>query len=389
MKKILYSLLSLSFILASCSKEMDDIDNEISKIQDQDKVNAEFIRTRPNAPEAYTLTDADYELSSDEDVAKYKSFSSYKPAKDFLPEILYSLFSGEDAQALMTTYDYYSKPVVDEANARMIKDGENETVNEYAEMGQRNTNFDDEDEAEALIGKLLDRKDYTNTVGEEKTVSYTLYEKNLTNYIRVNADKTSEVVGYDENAEELTHEQYDKVGAGKYNSFYTQANALSDLITLADLESATLPITYSCIVYKNYNTEYIVYLSDGMKWMVKQSVMPVAEELNYALNDEDISLSYWWADPAIKITLGADDYELYPETSKYGNFDLRSGKVPGTDVQLRVDMLGNMLDTNHSPIIEGEQYLVSYVYYDGGSGVGQDRIVKKDGSWTMYVAPAN
>ncbi|MBT7396056.1 MAG: hypothetical protein HN778_14590, partial [Prolixibacteraceae bacterium] len=313
---------------------------------------------------------------SNESVGNYKNFSGYDLPKDFLPEILYKKFTAEDAQSMMITYNFYSKPVVDEDNAYEVSD------NDYDEMGQGYGNFEDEDVAEALIGKLLDRQVFADEAGAEMTAQYILYAKYVTRYIQVNADGTSEVVSYASDAVEVTDAIYEATGNGKYKNFYRISNALEDLAQYA-IDNGTAPITYSALVYGNYLDTYVVYLYNGINWVVKQSVMPVSEELNYSLNANDITQSFWWADPAIKISLGGDDYALFSTTSKYGNFDLRSGQTPGTDNDLLVEMIGDMLDANHGAV-ENQQYLVSFAYYDGSNGIGTRRLIKSGGTWSEY-----
>lgn len=378
MKKILFLLIAaLAIVFTSCDP-MDDINNEIDTDLEAADRDALFLKDLEIAPEAYTLTDEDYELSSDEGVADYKNFSAYALPKDHLPEILNQKFSGEDAQAMMVTYNFYSKPEVDKENAYGLSD------EEYTSMGATYGNFDDEDEAEALIAKLLDRVLYADEAGAEKTVEYTLYSKYEDRFIKVNEDGTSEVVGYTEDAVVVTDDIFEATGNGKYKNFYTIEDALEDLAKYAVDSSVVLPVTYSALVYKNYLSEYIVYLFDGSNWMAKQSLMPRSEPLNYALDASDISKSYWWADPAIKITLGGDDYAVHTATAKYGNFDLRSGKEPGTDTNLLISMLGDMLDANHDAV-ENQQYLVSYAYYDGSNGIGTKRLIKEGGTWKEFV----
>jgi hypothetical protein len=372
MKKILF-IATIAFGFFACNP-MQDINDEIDKSQDAENEKAVFLKDRMVAPAAYTLTEDDYKLSSNESVSKYKSFSKYALPKDYLPEILNQKFSGEDAQSMMVTYDFYSKPKKDYIHAYEISD------EEYGEMGQSHKNFSDEDVAEALIGKLLDRKVYSDEPGAEMTAKYVLFSKYETRYIKVNADGTSEEVAYDKNAVEVTDEIYEETGNGKYKTFYTIDAALEDLAKYA-IDNGTAPITYAGTVYKNYIDTYVVYLFSGTNWVVKQSVMPVSEELNYSLNEDDITKSYWWADPAIKITLTADDYALYPETSKYGNFDLRSGKTPGTDHDKLIEMISGMLDANYT-IVEGQEYLVTYNYYDGSSGAANIRLIKNGGNWS-------
>lgn len=376
MKKILFLLIAaLAIVFTSCDP-MEEINNDIDKDLAAADKDALFLKDLEIAPEAYTLTDEDYELSSDEGVAKYKNFSAYALPKDHLPEILNQKFSGEDAQAMMVTYNFYSKPAVDKDNAYVISD------DEYDDMGASYGSFDNEDEAEALIGKLLDRKVYAEEAGAEMTVEYILYTKNEDRFIQVNADSTSEEVGYTSDAVVVTDDIYEATG-NTYYSFTYISDALEDLAKYAVDSAVALPITYSALVYKNYIPTYVVYMHNGTNWLVKQSLMPTSEPLNYALDAEDISQSYWWADPAIKIALTSEDYASNEFTAKYGNFDLRSGNTPGTDEDMLIDMLGEMLDLNHNAV-ENQQYLVSYAYYDGSNGVGTMRIIKEGGDWKEY-----
>lgn len=378
MKKILFiATLAIAVIFNACTPmedTMQGINDELDKALVGDNEKALFLKDRAIAPAAYTLTDEDYELSSNDGVSDNKNFSKYALPKDYLPEILNLKFSAEDAQSMLVTYNFYSSPVVDEDNAYEISD------DDYTSMGQGYGNFSDEDVAESLIGKLFDRIVYADEAGAEKTAQYVLYDNDVDRFIKVNADGTSEEVSYDSDAVVVTDEIYEATGNGNYNTFYTIYDALEDLAKYAT-DSATAPITYSAVVYKNYIDTYIVYLFNGTNWIAKQSVMPTSEELNYALNEEDITQSTWWADPAIKITLTSEDYALYPETAKYGNFDLRSGKTPGTDNDKFIEMITGMLDANYS-VIEGQQYLVTYLYYDGGSGVTAMRLVKESGTWS-------
>jgi len=376
MKKILFLLIAALAIVFTACDPMEDINDEIDIDLDAADRDALFLKDLQVAPEAYTLTDEDYELSSDEGVAKYKNFSAYALPKDHLPEILNQKFSGEDAQAMMVTYNFYSKPVVDKDNAYEISD------DEYDDMGAGYGNFDNEDEAEALIGKLLDRKIYAEEAGAEMTVEYTLYTKNEDRFIQVNADGSSEEVDYTSDAVVVDSAIYEATG-NTYYSFTYISDALEDLAKYAVDSAVALPITYSALIYRNYVPTYVVYMYNGTNWEVKQSLMPVSEPLNYALDASDISKSYWWADPAIKITLGGDDYAVHDATAKYGNFDLRSGKEPGTDKDLLVSMLGDMLDANHNAV-ENQQYLVSYAYYDGSNGIGTIRLIKEGGVWKEY-----
>ncbi len=375
MKKLaLLNIFLVALFFTSCEPN-ELIYEELDNATVQEDLLYEYNIGKEVAGDAYTLTDDDYALSSNEDIAKYKNFSSSNLPKDYLPEILNAKFTAEDGFAMSVTYNYYEKPTVDENSAHEISD------EEYGSMGRSYSNFDDEEAAEALIAKLLDRTTYNNEAGDETTVLYTLYAKSQTRYVKVNADKTTEVLDYSSDAYELVDADYADLGYGKYNNFSYIDQAEAGAVELATLRSHSLPKEYSCLVYSNYLDKYVVYIFDGTNWQVKQSVMPVSEALNFALNTEDVTNSTWWADPALKITLGVADYDLYSETAKYQNFDLRGSVAPGTDRDKLIEMITGMLDANHSPV-DDQQYLVSYAYYDGGNGVGTVRLVRTAGVWS-------
>ncbi len=278
----------------------------------------------------------------------------------------------------MVTYDFYDPPFVDKENAREIED------DEYGEMGQRYSNFEDEDEAEALIAKLLDRKEYVEDAGTEMTVKYIKFETNEIRYIKINEDFSAEVLDYASDAVEVTDEIYEATGNGNYYNFYRVDNALEDLAQYVEDNGISTPITYAAEVYQNFLDTYVVFVFNGTNWEVRESVIEVTEELNYSVNEDDITQSYWWADPAIKISLTTADYDSNDLTSRYNNFDLRSGQTPGPDRAKLVEMIGEMLDANHNAV-ENQQYLVTYAYYDGSSGTATIRIIKEGGTWREYT----
>lgn len=377
MKKILFiATVAIGFIFSACNP-MQDIMDELDSSYAADDARALFLKDKLVAPAAYTLTDADYALSSNANVSKYKNFSATDLPKDNLPEILNKKFSAQNSQAMKVTYNFYSKPYVDVAKAYKI------STADYTSMGQTYGNFSDDAVAQVLIGRLFDRVMYAKDAGTEKTAVYIKYQTNMTRYVKVNADFTTEVLTSGTGAVPVTDAQYEAMGNGKYKNFDDIDQAQTRLAALTQAEG-TAPFIYSCKVYKNYIDTYAVYLYNGNNWILKQSLMPVTEVLNYALDASDITKSYWWADPAIKITLGAKDYGMYTETSKYSNFDLRGSIAPGTDRGKLAEMIGGMLDANHGAV-ENQQYLVTYAYYDGSNGSATIRIIKEGGAWKEYT----
>jgi len=374
MKKIaILNMFFVALLFAACNEPMMDI---YSTLDSSNKITDEAIQYtvgKDIAPEAYTLTDTDYKLSTNEAVAKYKNFSGSALPKDFLPEILNQKFFAEDAFAMAVTYNYYESVVADSANARELSDAE------YESMEQKYHNFGDEDIAEQYLAEFLGRSTYGAEKGDEKTVHYLLFKMNQMRYVKVNADGTAEVLDYASDYYELDSADYASLGNGKYQNFYKIGNAISDLPGFATAKGHTLPKVYKVKVYKNYWEKYPVFTFDGTSWSVKQSVTAVTETLNYAVN-ADPSKNTWWADPALKITLTTADYETNDATSNYHNFDLRAGNTPGTDRAKLVEMIGAMLDANYNAV-DDQQYLVTYAYYDGTNGTTSIRIMRTAGTW--------
>lgn len=377
MKRINLFIIAVLVAFVWACNPMEDINKQIDEIQEKNYVKDTFMYHRITAPAAYTLTDDDYKLSSDKSIAKYKNFSDKLLPKDYLPEILNKKFSANDGAEMLVTYNFYSKPAVDSSGARTIADAE------YKEMGQKYTNFGDENTAQVLIAGFLNR----TIVGKdkaEKTVKYNLFKKNLNRYFTVNEDSTVTLLDKKpKNFHQLDSADYKDLGEGKYKSFSDVAKAEKKLKELVTLRKPTLPQSYECKVYKNYVDSYVVFVFEANAWKAKQSLMPVTEPLNFSLNKNDITKSYWWADPAIKIIFTAQDYAVHPATAKYKNYDLRSGKTPGDDNAKLIEMLGEVLDKNYAPIQEKQQYLVTFTYYDGGSGSKSVRLIK-EGTWKEY-----
>ncbi len=376
MKKIaILNIFIVALLFTACNEPMMDIYTALDSTKTVEDNVMQYNVGKELAPDAYTLTDDDYALSSNENVAKYKNFSANALPKDYLPEILNQKFFAEDGFTMAVTYNYYEKVVADENNAQELSDAD------YEAMGQKYHNFSDEDMAVTYIGEFLDRTVYGAEEGDERTVHYTLYKTNQIRYVRVNEDGTAEAIDYASDYYELDSADYESLGNGKYYNFYKIEDAISDLPGFATDKGHTLPIVYKIKVYKNYLDKYIVYLYSNGKWSQKQSVMAVTENLNYAVNTDDPSKNTWWADPAIKITLGQADYDMFSETSHYQNFDLRDGKTPGPDRAKLIEMIGQMLDTNHNAV-DDQQYLVTYAYYDGSNGTATIRLIRTAGTWS-------
>jgi len=107
MKKLLYMASFLALIFTACDP-MEDVYDEIDEANADELADAKFFSDKTLIADGYRLTDADFELSSDENVAKYKNFSKYQAAADFLPEILTNkMLYGEAGNEYKVWFDFY------------------------------------------------------------------------------------------------------------------------------------------------------------------------------------------------------------------------------------------------------------------------------------------
>lgn len=107
MKKLLYMASILALTFTSCDP-MEDVYDEVDKANAQELADKKFYSDKTLIEDGYRLVDADFELSSNDDVKNYKSFSEYQTAADYLPEILTNkMLFGEAGVEYKIWFDYY------------------------------------------------------------------------------------------------------------------------------------------------------------------------------------------------------------------------------------------------------------------------------------------
>ena len=285
---VLYTLALLGLFATACDPMEDihaDVDNEIMTEKDE----AVFFAQFEKAPEAYTLTDADYALSSDEGVRNYKNFSKYAEPQDFLPEILNQKFTAANTAEMMVTYNYYASPFVDKDNAYELES------EDYSEMGQSYSNFDNENTAKYAIPLFLNEKyKYEKVpVGTEETVMYVFYQSSQNRYLRVNEDNSVDVLDEEgDDSYELVDADYESLGNGKYKNFYHIDEAKEKIVTFSN-DSGKGPGNYTVYVYLNYYDKYVVCKLGEAGWTELQSVNPVSGIVSYKITSPDYTQSYW------------------------------------------------------------------------------------------------
>ncbi len=110
MKKLLY-IASLFLLVFTACEPMEDVYKEVDEAHAQKIADEKYFAARTVLDENYTLVDADYALSSNEGLKKYKSFSSRATAKDkdYLPDFLKTKFPDAKADDIVVvTYKFYN-----------------------------------------------------------------------------------------------------------------------------------------------------------------------------------------------------------------------------------------------------------------------------------------
>ena len=108
MKKfaLINSIIALMFLVSSC----EDYQQIMDELEDQkDAEKAEQLANVNKVPNvaAYTLTEEDYALSTNSDVANYKNFSASATVEEFLRPILDIKFLGTKGDQMAVSYNYY------------------------------------------------------------------------------------------------------------------------------------------------------------------------------------------------------------------------------------------------------------------------------------------
>lgn len=107
MKKLLYMASFLALVFTSCDP-MEDAYKEVDEANAQKVADDKFFSDKVVIVSGYTLTDADYALSSNASIKKNMNFSSSASAADNLPEILTNMkVYGEVAAEYRVNYNYY------------------------------------------------------------------------------------------------------------------------------------------------------------------------------------------------------------------------------------------------------------------------------------------
>lgn len=403
MKKLLYmtSLLALTF--TSCDP-MEDVYDEIDEANAEKLAEEKFLSDKTLIEDGYTLTDADFELSSNENVKKYKNFSASNTAADNLPEILTNKkLYGETGVEYSVSYKYYRgslsylRDYQDYLDELALLESYELTTDDYDSMGEESgqpgkyNNFSNSTPAADYLPAFLSEKYPDAENGFSVYVTYKFYDGSVST---VNefwtydgttwaVDTEKELpdvpeVPSDVDIYELTSDDYDSMGApGKYNNFSSSESPNHYLPIFLGVK---FPYAKAgdkmAIVYKYYVgggvTETQVskeYNFDGQTWTEYQSTI-IASSL-VAFKEK-----VWVFVPPIKFVktdkvatveykLTDTDYELTGD-GKYDNFYIKNMTPEQVDAEI-IPKITKMLKANFELAV-GDVYEVTYSYYDGTNG---------------------
>jgi len=413
MKKILYMVSLLAVIFAGCDP-MEDVYNDLDA-KGGDKNIQEL---------EYTLTDADYSAIGD-NPAKYKSFSSYDPAADFLPAFLGEKYATLDENSVINvTYMYY------QGSLTYLKDYlayledlaaiESYTLStaDYDSMGTGSgepgqyNNFSSSTPAADYLPDFLLTKYPDAVQGDEVAVTYKYYDGSVSEItefwafdgsVWAQSEKVAPEIPDGVTLYELEADDYDSMGTpGKYNNFSSSDAPENYLSTfLGEKFPYAAEGDKIATVYKYYagggvtETRAKEYtLTDGV-WVEYASTV--------AKTDQYIRLaSGWLFDPTVLYTMTSDDYQIivdyvkdnvsadyldsygtadfyYGAGAHYSNFDLRDGKYDSATFATWDEAVKEGLKTAFLPNkfpeavaqVEGVDvhYIVTFATYDGSNGL--------------------
>ncbi len=369
MKKQIFYLLSLIAIgLFACTptSEWDDMYDDL-EAENAKAYNAKYGKQVLSG--AYTLTDDDYAMSSNESVKKYKNFSFSAKPDALIPEILNKKFySDNKGEEVPVSYNYYSKVKPNTGSAYKLSDAD------YKSVGNKYPNFDNEDDAKKYIPAILNTKPKLTlkAAGTFQTVEWTFYYSKTTEYIKIKDDFSAIKLAKKPEKVDYTLSKQDYKDAGqKYPSFTKYEDAEAAIIKIAK-DGGKGAGVYAWTWYKKRTaTKYLVCKKTEKGWELAKSVALKTLLFKYT-NDFK-----WVFVPPLKyiitteattigdITLTDADYELTGD-GKYKNFYMK-GKSDDEKNAIIIEKLTIILKANYD-IKLNDVVKVTFNVYTGDKG---------------------
>jgi len=315
MKRIISYILGAGLLVAACNP-MEEIYDEL------DQKTTPFVKQIE-----LTLTDADYELFEDTDVADNYYFSDDDPAAVYIPRLLDALYPAlDEGSSVKVTYNFYVGGL--EYLDYLTKSISYElTTEDYDSMGEESgkpgkyNNFDSSIPPEDYLPAFFATKFPNAAEGDLIFVTYKFYSGSVSNrseyygfdgsvWAPVEVELPEGVSNY-----ELTTEDYDSMGEdsgkpGRYNNFDSNMNPDDYLPILLSIKYPyALEGDKVAVIYKFYAsgkttkraTEYT--LKDG-KW---EAYNPIVVKTDQYINTKSDG---WVFDPTVMFTMVSADYQI-------------------------------------------------------------------------------
>lgn len=391
MKKLLYMTSFLALAFTSCDS-MEDVYDEVDAANAQELADKKFFSDKTLLETGYTLTDADYALSTNTNVSGHMNFSSSATAADNLPEILTNMkVYGEAGAEYTVNYNFYiPSSKVSDASPKAYE----MTSSDYDLLGTGTgepgayNNFDKNMPLDEYLQAFLDRRFPIAKVGDSKLLKYKFYgagdKRAEYEFDGVAWTNTSKTIGYS-SAYELTKEDYNSMGEGANQP--GQYDNFSSKIAIDNFLPAFLLAKYpdavsgdkkeiKYVYYGNYNDNYIGYIlnEDGWKnnvtvsfdWATGEYILKTLSQTVEASSLVAYKDKTWLFVPPIKFvksektptvtyTLVYDDYK-FVGNSQFGNFDEEESVV--------LEKIAKIIKNKYEVAV-GQVYSITYKYYSG------------------------
>ncbi len=399
MKKILFLFIA-AITIASCEDYNDQFYDELDEArEEQNKNDAKYIG-KEIAPEAYTLQEADYEKAENENVVKYKNFSSSVPANEHLPAILNSMFySKTEGFEMAVTYNYYTSSVTEESPNADYTLHENDYK---IELGLKFANFGNFDDAQKITPILANHIYAYDTEKNSAIIDFaytgveTRYGKWTFNGTEWSEDAEAKLGGsvgitIPKDLYTVSDDDYKSLGGNieKYKNF-SSSNKKNSLQTLLASKYADAVANTEVIVeYKYYDysnkgriaakkseegvwgpNSAFSYSWDYEKaiWKQKTNSFTAPQTSRFAYKAD-----VWKFVPPLRLevtekvatktyVLTDEDYESVGN-GQYKNFDVREGKDEESE-SVRIAKITTILKS-HYELKLGDVYEVDYKVYNG------------------------
>ena len=379
---------------------MDDIYDDLDVKQAKEEATAKFYNARTEILTEYTLTEDDYKVSPNENVAKFKSFSEQDLAKENVPALLDAkMVYGQAGIDYTITYNYYKgglsylKDVVDFSNMPLytLTNADYESMNnEAGKPGDHHNLAYNLLPADYLPPFLLVKYPEAKA-GDKQAISYKYYANfktsvvnsvwdfNGTNWTEAAAPVPSDVVLY-----ELTEADYKAMGApGSHGNFSSSIKPEDYLPTFLGLKDPyAMEGKKFCIVYKYYSNrattkKAVEYTYTNEMWTKYSSTEDRTLSVAWS-NDTKV----WAYQPPFKLTVSTEttatdqceyvlnhaDYDLTGHGS-HDNFAFYDNNNNPTDEYIASEITKMMKASSNLPIAlaQGQIWKVTFQYYDKNS----------------------